>query len=204
MNIDKVLVASNKRIETLRKIQKNNALSPWAFGAALSTWLASATLDTIQPGATVNMVVGAAFVPAITAATFLLVKNGLHTKSVKNLENTIIEEGKDKEKRQATAFNATEKLNNKTKWGYTIGGIVVAGAGFQVIEAVVPSLGVALMKVALIVATSTAAYKLSTGAAEKAAKANEERFNLAQRIAKRHGVDINTTTDAKVATVKFK
>lgn len=204
MSIDKVLVASNKRLEIINKIQKSENVNNWAVGASLVTWIGSVAADSIAPNGTAAMVIGSAFVTSVAAFVALQVQKELRKKSICNFENAIIDHGKDKEKRQGAHLNATQKLNTKITWAYTVGGIALAAVGYQTIEAVAPSLGVAWMKSALIVSTALASYKLGTKAANTAYEARVERSTLAERIAKRHGVDANIITEPKVATVKFK
>lgn len=204
MTIENVLIASNKRFEIMHKMQKSEALNTWATNTSLATWVGGVAANSIAPNGTVAIVIGSAFLTSVAALTALQVQKGLRKKSIRNLETTIIEHGKEKEKHQAARLNATEKLNNKIIWAYSLGGIAMAGVGFQVIEAFAPSLGVAWMKAALLISTGFGSYKLGSNAAEKAGDAREDRSTLAERIAKRNGADINTTTEPKVSTVKFR
>lgn len=204
MNIDKVLVASNKRFEIMSKVQKSETVNNWVLGATLATWLGTIASESITPSGTATIVVGSAFITSAAAFAALLVQKGLRKKSIRNLENAIVQEGRNKEKREGAQLNATQKRNTTVRWAYTVGGIAAAAVGYQVIESVVPSLGVAWMKAALIVSTSLTSYKLGSKAATTAFDAGVQRSALTQRIAKRHGVDVNTTTEPKLATLKFK
>lgn len=200
MNIDNVLVASNKRCDIMCKIQKSETVNNWVVYAFLATWVGAVAADSIAPTGTTAMVVGSALVTSAAAFAALRVQKGLRKKSIRNLENTIIGEGKDKEKRDGARFNATQKLNTKIMWAYTVGGIATAAIGYQAIEAIAPSLGVAWMKAALIVATSLTSYKLGSKAADKAYEAREERSSLADKIVKRHEKKLVVQSESFIST----
>lgn len=203
MNIDKVTVASNKRIEILHKINKNNPVLDWAVDAAVATWVAASVASAFEADGTPAKLLGVAFLVSAAALTGLYVKQQSLKKSVSNWENSIIEEGNSKEKRQTEKLQGIEKFNRKATLGYSVGSFGAAIGGYYAIAAVVPELGISLVKSALIVAGAVGGYTLGKKAAKKGFDARMERLSIAERVAKRHGVDINTTTAPKVA-VKLK
>lgn len=199
MNIEKITFASNKRIEILHKINKNNPVIDWVMGGTVATWVAASVALSVQEDGTAAKSLGVAFLVGAAALTGLYVKHQSLKKSVSNLENNIIEEGRNKEKRQAEKLHRIEKFNRKATLGYSVGSFGVAMGGYYAIAAVVPELGISLVKSALIVAAAIGGYKLGKSAAKKGFDARMERLSIAERVAKRHGVDINTTTAPKVA-----
>lgn len=203
MNIDNILVARNKRLEIMQKIQKTEKLKNGAFWTSVATWMASVGVDSVQPGSQVSDAVGLAVIASVSALVALYTQQTIRKKSLKNIEYSIIEEGTDKEKHNGAQLRADETRNNRTELAYVLTGAAVALGGFQVIEAIVPSLGVAAAKAAVALATSVAAVKLGSNSVHKAAEIRQERLNLVQRIAKRKGVDL-TPPQATKAAVKLK
>lgn len=203
MNINKIIVASNNRLETLEQLQHGEKFNTWVLGTTIATWLASTAASSVQPNGMAAMSLGMACFASATAYATLLIQENLRKKTVKNLENTIITEGNDQEKVKASELQAVEKSNAKKRVGYILGGIGVSIGSYYAIKYVTPELGVAWMKSALIFIGATASTTLSSKVIEKSEQASAERFSIAERIAKRNGVDMGVVQPT-VSNAKFK
>lgn len=202
MNIDKVLVASSKRTALLQSIEKNSTKRTWIMLGALGAWGGSIALEATVPNFAPTTV-GIVHTASVAALLAIWGAKALRNKKLKNLENTIIEAGKEKEQPKAAQLNTAEKQAKKVNWAYNLSGAAVGIWGAKAIVALAPELaGVSVLQTAVVFGSLIVAQRLSSKHSQQTHTVQYERSKLADRIANRHNV--KTPTEPKVAVAKLK
>lgn len=201
MNIEKVLVASNKRTALLQSIEKNSTKRMWVAAGALGTWMGSIVLTASAPEFAPTTV-GVAHTASVAALLALWGAKTLRDRKLRSLESTIIEAGTEKEQPKAAQFNVAEKKATKANWAYNLSGVVVGIWGYKAVIALAPELvGVSILQTAVLFGSLFAAHRLSSKHHQQKQITQYERSSLADKIAKRHNV---VPTEPKVAVAKLK
>lgn len=202
MNIDKILVAKDKRTVLLQSIEKNSTKRTWMTVGAIGTWMGAVAVTASAPDFAPT-VVGVAHLASVAALLALWGAKTLRNKKRRVLENTIIEGGTSKEQTKAAQFDTAEKQGKKANWAYNLSGVAVGALGYQAISVIAPQLaGVSHLQTAALFGSLVVAQRLSTKHHQQTQTAQYERSSLADKIAKRyHGVN---PTEPKVAVAKLK
>lgn len=201
MNIDHVLVASQKRTAVLQSIEKNSTKRTWALVGAVAAWMGSIALEATAPDFAPTTV-GIVHTASVAALLAMWGAKALRDKKLKTLENTIIETGNTKEQPKAVQLNTAEKQAKKVKWAYNLSGAAVGIWGSKAIVALVPELaGVSVLQTAVLFGSLIVAQRLSSKHNEQTYTVQSERSSLADKIAKRHNA---VPTQPKVAVAKLK
>jgi len=201
MNIDRVLVASNKRTALLQAVEKNSAKRTWIQLGALAAWVGSIAVEATAPNFAPTTV-GVVHTASVAALLAIWGAKTLRNKKLKNFETAIIEAGNEKEQPKATQLNSAETQAKKVNWAYNLTGAAVGIWGCQAIGAVVPELvGVSVLQTAVLFGSLIVAQRLSSKHHEQQHTAQHERSKLADRIAQRHNAAL---AEPKVAVAKLK
>lgn len=201
MNIDKVLIANNKRTTLLQSIEKHSAKRRWIQIGLIAAWAGSIAVEATAPNFAPTTV-GVVHTASVAALLAIWGTKALRNKKLKKLETTIIEAGNKKEQPKATQLNSAEKQAKKVNWAYNLTGVAVGIWGCQAIVALVPELvGVSVLQTAVLFGSVIVARRLSSKHYEQQHTAQYERYQLANKIAQRHNV---VPAEPKVAAAKLK
>lgn len=201
MNIDHVLVASQKRTAVLQAIEKNSAKCGWVLAGSLGALVGSLVVTASAPDFAPTTV-GAVHTASVAALFALWGAKALRNKKLKTLENTIIEAGTEKEQPKAAQFNSAEKQAKKVNWAYNLSGAAVGIWGYQAISVLAPQLvGVSVLQTVALFGSLIVAQRLSSKHHQEQQTAQYERSRLADKIAKRHN---GVPTQPQVAVAKLK
>lgn len=201
MNIDRVLVASNKRTALLQAVEKNSAKRTWIQIGLIAAWAGSIAVEATAPNFAPTTV-GVVHTASVAALLAMWGAKALRNKKLKNFETTIIEAGNKKEQPKATQLNSAETQAKKVNWAYNLTGAAVGIWGSQALVALVPELvGVSVVQTAVLFGSVIVAQRLSSKHHDQQHTAQHERSKLADRIAQRHNA---VPAEPKVAVAKLK
>ena len=201
MNIDHVLVASQKRTAVLQSIEKNSTKCGWVLAGAVGAWVGSLVFTASAPDFA-STTVGAVHTASVAALLAMWGAKALRDKKLKTLENTIIEAGNEKEQPKAAQFNTAEKQAKKVNWAYNLSGVAVGVWGYKAVIALAPQfVGASVLQTVAVFGSLIVAQRLSSKHNQQTKVAQYERSSLADKIAKRHNV---APTQPKVAVAKLK